>query len=423
MANALTLRLRGILSLPPKDLVASLLMGLAAAFLLGGYEFTRSPSYTLFQSAYGTKNLPLVQVGIPICSLILIYIYGWILSRFGPRRTLAITTLLSGAIIMACYIVINHGYLPATAVLFIFREAYIVLIIEQYWSFLNSTLCENSARTMNNLIIGISSIGAIIGGILVYKLSQAVGTVSLLMLAAASVVPSALVSDLAYRFCGEPMETNISPKNSGAVKHLGLKSFSSSPILIFLFLLILLTQAVSTVLGLNFQTHLQNEISTLDAQTAYSGRFYAILNGVAAFFQFVGGPLILSLASATRVQIAIPIIHITAVVLFILSPSLFTAGLAFLVFKAFDYSIFRATKEIFYIPLSFEARYRAKEVIDVFGYRFSKGGTSLFVFLVEKTGIAGRYLFPIASLAACMLWLLALIPITREAAREKTDVS
>ena len=47
-------------------------------------------------------------------------------------------------------------------------------------------------------------------------------------------------------------------------------------------------------------------------------------------------------------------------------------GLAFALFKTIDYSTFRAAKEILYIPLSFDARYRAKEVIDVFGYRFGK---------------------------------------------------
>ncbi len=67
-------------------------------------------------------------------------------------------------------------------------------------------------------------------------------------------------------------------------------------------------------------------------------------------------------------------IHIGAAALLIARPSLFTGALAYLLFKSFDYSIFRASKEIFYIPLSFDCRYRAKEVIDSFGYRASKGG-------------------------------------------------
>ena len=48
-------------------------------------------------------------------------------------------------------------------------------------------------------------------------------------------------------------------------------------------------------------------------------------------------------------------------------------------FKALDYSVFKAAKEILYIPLPFAARYRAKEVVDVFGYRLSKGGVSLLI--------------------------------------------
>ena len=56
-----------------------------------------------------------------------------------------------------------------------------------------------------------------------------------------------------------------------------------------------------------------------------------------------------------------------------------SAGLAYMAFKVIDYSVFRAAKELLYIPLSFDRRYRAKELIDVFGYRFGKGGMSLLV--------------------------------------------
>ena len=47
-------------------------------------------------------------------------------------------------------------------------------------------------------------------------------------------------------------------------------------------------------------------------------------------------------------------------------------------FKCIDYSLFRAAKELLYIPLSYDAKYRTKGIIDVFAYRFGKGAASLF---------------------------------------------
>ena len=70
----------------------------------------------------------------------------------------------------------------------------------------------------------------------------------------------------------------------------------------------------------------------------------------------------------------------------LISPGLLTASIAFLVFKSVDYSLFRAAKELLYVPLPFDARFRAKELIDVFGYRFGKGSSSLGVGLLFRLG-------------------------------------
>ena len=77
-------------------------------------------------------------------------------------------------------------------------------------------------------------------------------------------------------------------------------------------------------------------------------------------------------------------------------------------------SIFRASKEVLYIPLPFDARYRSKEVIDAFGYRASKGGVSALL------GVAGALLgrlpgatCPLIALAASGMWLLLVRTLLR----------
>ena len=64
-----------------------------------------------------------------------------------------------------------------------------------------------------------------------------------------------------------------------------------------------------------------------------------------------------------------------------------------------------------YIPLSFDSRYRAKELIDVFGYRFGKGGMSLLVAILQKGRmvIGEPSLGLIAAGAACVWAVLAVL--------------
>lgn len=396
----------------------------AAAFLLCGYEFVRSTSNTLFKEAYGKEGLPVVMALSPLGVVAVLYVYGRLLSWLGPRKTLLLTTLGSGAAIGACYLAIQGGSRPATGVLYVLREAYIVLLIEQYWSFLNSTLGTEAAKKLNGPICGVASLGAVLGGTLVYQLSARCGTAAMLVFGAGACVPAAVVSEIAYRGCGEPERGAAVEERAG---HLGVRLFGSQPMLIFLLLAVVATQVVSTTLDLAFQGMLQQEIPERDAQNAYSGLFFAVLNGGAAVSQFVLAPLFLRFMPLGLVHALIPLANITACVCAALEPNLRTAGVAYLLFKVLDYSLFRAAKEVLYIPFSFDVRYRAKEVIDVLGYRCGKGGTSLAITLAQRAGVfLSAGLHAAIGVTAAALWagaiLLAVRAFNRARASEAADV-
>lgn len=390
---------------------------LAAAFLLCGYEFVRSASNTLFKAAYGKENLPVIMALMPLGVLSMLYLYGQVLSWLGPRRTLFWSSITSGVIIAAAALAIGAGSRVATGVLYIVREAYVVLLIEQYWSFINSSLGRNEAKKLNGAVMGIASLGAILGGVLVHRLAQPLGTQVMPFFAAAALLPAAFISDLGYAKVGEPQrQEDESPKG-----HMGLREFSSTPLLVIILLLIVTTQVVSTALDLRFQGILQDAIPDPDQQTSFSGGFFAGLNGAAAFLQFVVTPVVLRFVPLPLVHVAIPLIHLVACSALLASPSLMTAGTAYMLFKSFDYSVFRAAKEILYIPLSFDARFRAKELIDVFGYRFSKGGCSLLIVFVQKAGLVLGAGYTLIALGASVAWLMLCFPLRKfYAAEEET---
>lgn len=375
-------------------------MATSSFFLLCGYEFARSPSYTLFKVSYGASALPLAMALVPIVVVLLLYIYGKLISYFGPRKTLLITALISAFIMVLCYFGVINKIKIASLILFPFREAYIVLLIEQYWSFINSTLTKDEAKKLNGFIIGISSLGDILGGYLVNKLAIPLGTETMVLFAALLIIPSLIFSDLGYKFCGEPEKPNITTDS------LGLSLFKTSRLLTSILILILLTQVMATLLDLNFQSILSEKIIDKDAQTAYMGGFFATLNLVAAFLQFIVSPILLKFIPLFLIHLFIPFIHLGAIIFTIISPSLFSAAFAFFIFKAFDYSIFRAAKEILYIPLSFDARFRAKEVIDVFGYRFGKGVPALTIILLKNIGITLIAHYVWIALASSFIWLV-----------------
>ena len=366
---------------PKRIIFAALSISVAASFLLCGYEFIRAVSDSLFIEVYTAKNLSRAMVAVPPSVLLILYIYGRLLSWIGATRTLAVTSVLSGVLILGCYIALLREIGFAAAIIYVFREAYIVIIIEQFWSFVNSTLTSKQAKIINGPFCAVASVGSVVGGMLVARWAEVLGSEKLLLFAAGSLIPAAIFGIIAYTLAGEPQPTVA--EEGGRRGHLGLKTFFSSKYLVFIGLLILSTQVISTVLELRFKGLVETEIPVTDTRTAYFGSFYAMLGAISAIMQLIVVPIALRFVSLKIIHIGIPIVHLLNGLVLTLKPSLRTSARAFLTFKALDYSLFRAAKELFYMPLSYDERYRAKQIIDSFGYRFAKGGSAGVIELIR----------------------------------------
>lgn len=388
---------------PKRVLFAAVAISAAASFLLCGYEFIRAVSNSLFITSYTAENLPRVMVAVPPSLILLLYIYGRLLSWCGATRTLAITSILSGALIIGSYFALLRGYRFAAAIIYVFREAYIVIIIEQFWSFVNSVLSSKQAKTINGPFCAIASVGSVAGGLLVGKWATTLGSEIFLVFTAASLIPAAIFGVIAYKFAGEPKPSVA--EEGGKRGHLGVKTFFSSKYLVFIGLLILTTQLISTVLDLRFNGLVETEITNEDEMSAYYGNFYAGLGAISAVLQLIVVPITLRFISVRIIHIFIPLVHLISGFFLTLRPSLRTGGISYITFKALDYSLFRAGKELFYMPLSYDERYRAKQIIDSFGYRFSKGGSAGVIELVRLfvTTIPGKT-FSITAMVASCIW-------------------
>ena len=397
---------------PRRLIYAAISISSAAAFVLFGYEFIRSVSSSLFIEAYGAENLPRGMVAIPPSMIVMLYCYGRLLSWQGATRALAITSLFSGILILGCYAALVRGLDFAAAIIYVFREAYIVIVIEQFWSFVNSVLTTEQAKRINGPFCAVASIGGFVGGMLVSKWATVLGSEALLLFTAASLVPTAIFGVIAYKLGGEPKPSE--KEAGGRLGHLGIGTLFRSRYLIFIGMLILSTQLVSTVLDLRFNGLAEIEIPDKDTRTAFFGSVYGYLALAAGILQLGVVPLALRFVALRVIHVGVPMVHLVSSLVLTISPSLRTGTAAYVIFKALDYSIFRAAKELFYMPLSYDSRYRAKQIIDSFGYRFAKGGSAGVIELVRLgvqtiPGIA----FSITAMVAAMVWTPIAFSLTR----------
>ena len=408
----------------------ALMMASTAMFTLAGYELMRSASTVLFKQTYGAENLPMVMAAMPFVMFVGVWGYGRLLSAVGPRRTLNATTLLAAGVILVAWALYRVGIVWMTPILFLVKEFYVVLLIEQYWSYMNSRFTPEAAKRLNGPITGVAGLGSVAGGWAVAQLAVPLGTDLLIPLAALALLPSAWLANRTYARFGEPQpeQASVEPAAASvpvsAADPLGWQTITQSKQLAALLAVVLATQIIAAVLDFKFQGLLSEAFAGRpDEETAFQGQFWFYLNSAAVTFQFVLTPLLLSFLALRVVHLLMPLVHSVVILWAIVDPSVVSVGAAFFLFKMFDYSLFRASKELIYLPLSFSARYRAKEFIDVFGYRTGKGGSSLVVLGLQKLGIAMMNYYLMVALAFVLIWLALVIPLTSQVSQsaELTD--
>jgi AAA family ATP:ADP antiporter len=401
--------------MPPGRLAAAMAcISLSAACLVGGYEFARSTVASLFIESFGAGRMPYAMTMVPVLMAVLIYSYGRLLTRLGSLWALQVSLGLSAAAFLAAYAALRSGWKPAVAGIYVFTEAYIVILVEQFWSFINSTLDQSRAKTFNGPILGGASVGPVLAGLALNRFASVIGSEQFVLLAGLALLPAAVLAYAAYRLAGEPQPT--AAERSGSGGPLRLRLILDHKVLLFMAGVVALSQFFAVATNLRLYELLETTMPDMNARSAYLGTFWAMVNCLAFLMQFVATPLVLRRLPLAIILVGIPLVHVCTAGLMLSHPGLTVAAAALLLFKGIDYSVFRASKELLYIPLPFDARFRAKQVVDSFNYRFSKGAAAGCISLAKSLlGALPGWAYPAISLAAAGAWVAAAVPLAREA--------
>jgi len=342
----------------------------------------------------------------PLLVTLLIWPYGKALSRWGPRKTVLWCTVLSG-LLLSLPLLIRHPYL--TFFLYVWKDVYVVLLVEQFWSLANSMHTVAAGKRRFGVLLFIGGLGAVFGNQFVALLSESLGSWNVYLGAIIFLLPFAFFISRAHRALG-PRDSPA--KRTDLPSDAGLGVLSRSPYLLTIAAIVALGQVMAGALEVVFTQHVEvtygiGEVGAYaqDARAAFEGRFWTWVNLGSMTMQLVT-PLLLGLLAIPTVHLLIPLTHLLAIGVLLVYPSLPTAAFAFAWFKVVDYSLFRASKEVLYVPLDFDARYRAKMIIDMTIYRTAKGGSGLLLYVIGSAAAAFGRLLTVAALASATLWAL-----------------
>ena len=416
-------------------------MAMAMAFHYLGYSVARSITVTLFtSSSTGYADMPgaypFAMAFVSPLALLLLMGYGKILEENGPVGALKGTTLgCSGVVALVSAAVaifeksdISLFGIPAmkfvTGPFYIFRESYVQLLTAQYWSFMASALTPSQSTKWFAPISGLTSIASALGGLAVKGLVNKVGLAGSLLFTSIGLILSLLTAQRAYEIADEhgftPKDTTkktrpTSQNNKSTTKDVhemgaierARTLFARVPVLKALFLEILASQGLATLLNVCFVSSLGSSITDDTVRAGWVGNFYAIINLISMALQFGVLPFLMQVIEPKDLWRVVPIISacFTTFQASRRAPTLYIVSASLMVMKVLEYSARRMLDEMVYVPLDFESRYVGKEIIGVFGYRFGKSAMSLS--LSALTSLFGNFnlqQLSILSNVAAIVW-------------------
>ncbi len=376
----------------------SLLVGFCIA---GEYAITRPASHALFLSQFSSKMLPWLWLAIVPLNLFAIFLYNRFLPKIGPLKMyMAVSfmvVLVNGMATFLLPVFPEYIFLQCA-----WKDIYILLMFKQLWSMIHTTVASHRAKYLYGIIFAAGTVGSCICSIIPGLWAVSIGSEKLFLFT----IPLYLLQMIAYRFA---FQRSVVSKTTIVTQEKvsgfdGLSLVAKSRLLIGILLLVVLMQVSVGFMDYRFNLHLEKEIFDPDQRTAYCGFLFGCMNLVSLGFQAVGSFLIIYGLGLKRTHVLIPVLLLMATCSFWVIPSFVLVSFSYVFLKAIDFSLFSISREMLYIPLSLDEKFRAKSVIDVFAYRSSKALVSLGILALQA--FAGTFLFTMIDYVTVSLFLL-----------------
>jgi ATP:ADP antiporter, AAA family len=381
-----------------------------AFVLLAGYAVARSATESLYISAYTSEMLPAVWVAVGFVSVLVVAWYTSYVKRLALVRLFGFAVAISAVTLVLVLLAVGAKLPGSVFVLYIWKDVYIVVLVELFWSFANVVFRVRSAKWMYGLFLLMGALGGITGNLGVGVVAKQVGTANALWLVLPLLATDWLIIFALARSATGQVSVATDKDAPAAPFKEGMRTLRESPYLLLLLLLIGVVQIAITLIDYVYNQSVEMAYPDEDARTAVMGKVYAAIDASSMILQALSGPVLRWIGVGSTL-LGVPILLGSAVLGFIAAPRFATMAIAKVASKALDYSLFRAAKEILYIPLTFEEKTRGKALVDMLTYRVAKALVS-FLLLGLAFWQAGGWVAPLA-LVAIVVWLLMTRPIVR----------
>lgn len=386
-------------------------MMICSFVITGEAAITRASANSVFLSAYTSKMFPYVWLASVPLNFAIVTFYNHMLPKTGCSLMMVIGVVVATCVnVFSAYFLQSIVWLPF--VLYLWKDIFIILMFQQIWSVIHATVNISRAKYLYGIFFGMGGLGSVCGSLVPGFLAVRMGTEKLLL----TTLPYYLVVIITYQAALKIREKiqnrqNISSMSKDSTDIFGgMQLIFQSKFLQFILLLVLGMQIASTILDFQFSSMLEKVFTVQDIRTQFLGRFFGIVNSVNIFLQFFGSYLLIRIIGLQASHFLIPFILLMNTAMFMIFPFFRILSFGFATVKALDYSIFGIIKEMLYIPLKVDDKFKAKAIIDVFAYRSSKAVASIIIIVLQMiTWVNLNALLSWSLVVIFSIWMAAIL--------------
>lgn len=356
------------------------LMALAWSFLyfftlLCGYYIIR-PMRDAMGIAGGVDKLQWLFTGTFLVMLAAVPLFGWVASRYPRRRFVPYVYYFFIANLLLFFLWFRAEAAEAWAAraFFIWTSVYNLFVVSVFWSFLADLFTNAQAKRLFGFVAAGGTAGALTGPVLTALLAVPLGATNLLLMSAGFLAVSVLcVHRLADWYRRQPRPGNrenaAAERAMGGTVLAGIRLVWRSPYLLGLCLFMLLFTTLSTFLYFQQAQIVRDTLASAAERTAVFAVIDLTVNTLTLVIQvFVTARLVKALGIGWTLAL-VPVLLAAGFAVLALVPAFAALAAVQVIRRAGDYAVTRPAREMLYVVLGREEKYKAKSFIDTVVYR------------------------------------------------------
>lgn len=381
-------------------------------FVLSSYYVIR-PLREEMGAAGGTRNLPWLFTGTLLASIVVHPLFATLVAKLPRRQFVPLANRFFAANLVIFFVVLSYiapeHRVWAGRVFFVWTSIFNLFVVSVFWSVMADVFSAPQGKRLFGFIGVGGTLGGILGSSITAALAPKLGPINLLL---GSVVLLELATFAVNQIARASRSFADAPKRSqeqeaviGGSTFAGILNALKSPYLLGICLYMLLFTIGSTILYFQQAEIANRNFADSGTRTSFFASIDLAVNTLTLVTQlFLTGRIVKWLGVAVTLTL-LPALSIIGFI----SLGVWPTVAVFVVFqvmrRAGEFAVARPTREVLYTVLPREDKFKAKNFIDTFVYRFGDqigawGTAALTTVGVTMTG------FGFIAAPMCAVWLV-----------------